>query len=194
MATKKTKTTTKKKTVKKKIDVEHLLGEVQARFDVVEEKLDALLSKTAGLSRIISTERDPGYKTQATVTKKFPIPQDRHPRERKMHKVVCAECKTNCEVPFVPRADRPVYCKTCFSNRRNGSSHRNIPSREDVVREITKTFQINVTEPPKTKAVKTKKAAPKATKTKKTKTKITKAKPKVTKAKKTKAKKAKTKK
>ena len=88
MAAKKIKTTKKKtvkKAAKKKIEVEDLLGELQARFNAIEDKLDALLSKSAVLFRMISTERDPGFKTQATVTKKFPIPQDRAPRERKMH-------------------------------------------------------------------------------------------------------------
>lgn len=175
MATKKTKTTKKKK-VKKKIDVEDLLGELQARFDAIEDKLDMLLSKSAVLTRMISTERDPAFKTHATVTKKFPIPQDNNPRERKMHKVVCAQCKNNCEVPFVPRADRPVYCKTCYSNRRKESSLRNIPNREEIVAEISKTLKIDITEPSKTKAFKTKKTKSKVSKTKKTESKVSKAK------------------
>ncbi len=39
---------------------------------------------------------------------------------REMHKAVCAECKKECEVPFKPREDRPVYCKECFSKRKDG--------------------------------------------------------------------------
>ena len=42
---------------------------------------------------------------------------DRGPRE--MHKVICSDCKNECEVPFKPRGDRPVYCKDCFSKRKN---------------------------------------------------------------------------
>jgi CxxC-x17-CxxC domain-containing protein len=186
MAIKKAKTT-KKKTVKKKIDAEELMGEVQARFKVIEEKLDTLLSKTAVLARMVSTEHDPGFKTHATVTKKFPIPQDRRPRERKMHKVVCADCKTNCEVPFVPRADRPVYCRTCFSNRRNESRTRNIPDRANIVEEIAKTLKIDIDKPLKAKAVKTEKTKAKTSKPKK-------AKPKVSRAKRPKTKKTKAKK
>ena len=34
--------------------------------------------------------------------------------EREMHKAVCAECKQECEVPFKPSEDRPVYCKDCY--------------------------------------------------------------------------------
>ena len=40
---------------------------------------------------------------------------------REMHKATCAECKKECEVPFKPRDDRPVYCKDCFSKRKGNS-------------------------------------------------------------------------
>jgi CxxC-x17-CxxC domain-containing protein len=36
---------------------------------------------------------------------------------REMHAVVCAECGQQTEVPFLPRGDRPVYCRACFSKR-----------------------------------------------------------------------------
>ena len=42
---------------------------------------------------------------------------DRAPRE--MHKATCADCGKECEVPFKPSGDRPVYCRECFSKRRN---------------------------------------------------------------------------
>ena len=38
---------------------------------------------------------------------------------REMHKATCEECKKECEVPFKPSGDRPVYCKDCFSKRKN---------------------------------------------------------------------------
>ena len=38
---------------------------------------------------------------------------------REMHKAVCAECKKECEVPFKPSRDRPVYCRDCFSKRKD---------------------------------------------------------------------------
>jgi len=37
---------------------------------------------------------------------------------REMHKATCADCKKECEVPFKPSGDRPVYCKDCFSKRK----------------------------------------------------------------------------
>lgn len=36
---------------------------------------------------------------------------------REMHSVTCAECGQQAEVPFEPRGDRPVYCRSCFSKR-----------------------------------------------------------------------------
>jgi len=35
-----------------------------------------------------------------------------------MHKSVCADCGKECEVPFRPTGDRPVYCRECFVKRR----------------------------------------------------------------------------
>ncbi len=37
---------------------------------------------------------------------------------REMYKAICAECKKECEVPFKPKDDRPIYCKECFAKRR----------------------------------------------------------------------------
>ncbi len=45
-------------------------------------------------------------------------------RETSMHEAVCAECHQNCQVPFKPTGDRPVYCKDCFAKMR-GSSRSN---------------------------------------------------------------------
>ena len=38
---------------------------------------------------------------------------------REMHKAVCAECKQECEVPFKPKEDRPVFCKDCYMKKKN---------------------------------------------------------------------------
>ena len=53
---------------------------------------------------------------------KLPVPaQVPQPRinSRPMHKAICADCRMECEVPFKPSADRPVYCKKCFAARKN---------------------------------------------------------------------------
>jgi CxxC-x17-CxxC domain-containing protein len=40
-------------------------------------------------------------------------------RPKEMFSAVCADCKKECKVPFQPREDRPVYCRDCFSKRKD---------------------------------------------------------------------------
>jgi CxxC-x17-CxxC domain-containing protein len=46
--------------------------------------------------------------------------QGRGRRERMLHKAICADCQKDCEIPFKPTGERPVYCKACFSKRKAG--------------------------------------------------------------------------
>src|SRR5579863_9403375 len=41
---------------------------------------------------------------------------DSTPRE--MHKITCAECGNEGEVPFLPKNDKPVYCSACYDRVR----------------------------------------------------------------------------
>ncbi len=41
--------------------------------------------------------------------------------DRAMYQAVCAECGKNCEVPFKPSGDKPVYCSDCFGKKDGGS-------------------------------------------------------------------------
>lgn len=38
--------------------------------------------------------------------------------ETTMFQATCSECKKNCDVPFRPANDKPVYCNACFSAKR----------------------------------------------------------------------------
>jgi CxxC-x17-CxxC domain-containing protein len=39
-------------------------------------------------------------------------------QQNNIHKAVCADCGKECEVPFKPRQNKPVYCQACWSVRR----------------------------------------------------------------------------
>lgn len=40
-------------------------------------------------------------------------------QEKRMFHATCANCGRDCEVPFKPRGDKPVYCKDCFRKQRD---------------------------------------------------------------------------
>ncbi len=56
-------------------------------------------------------------------------------RRKESATVNCADCGTECEVPFIPKTDRPVYCSDCFrknkplDSRDDGFSRYNRNSR-----------------------------------------------------------------
>ena len=43
-------------------------------------------------------------------------PRDDRPRE--MFTATCGDCGNECQIPFKPKDDRPVYCRECFQNHR----------------------------------------------------------------------------
>lgn len=43
---------------------------------------------------------------------------------RPMHHATCANCGKDCEVPFRPTGDKPVYCSECFEERGGNENRR----------------------------------------------------------------------
>jgi len=43
---------------------------------------------------------------------------------RQMYEAVCSGCGSIASVPFQPSADKPVYCSTCFEQRRGTGAGR----------------------------------------------------------------------
>lgn len=111
-----------------KPDLAALIGQMQQQLVSLERKIDALISKPA--------ERPSEEKSFSRPFRSFGNSfrndrgrQDNNQRERTFFKVVCAECNTECEVPFKPSGDRPVYCKDCFSKRK-GTDNSFAPRRD----------------------------------------------------------------
>jgi CxxC-x17-CxxC domain-containing protein len=40
---------------------------------------------------------------------------------REMHQAVCDKCRKDCEVPFRPSGDKPIFCSNCFEKKDGGS-------------------------------------------------------------------------
>lgn len=47
-----------------------------------------------------------------------------------MHHATCGKCGKDCEVPFRPTGERPVYCSICFENNRDSGRPSNFGERE----------------------------------------------------------------
>ena len=43
---------------------------------------------------------------------------------RQMFEAVCSGCGSIAQVPFQPSTDKPVYCSTCFEQRRSANAGR----------------------------------------------------------------------
>jgi CxxC-x17-CxxC domain-containing protein len=53
--------------------------------------------------------------------------------DRPMYDAVCDKCGQNCQVPFQPTGEKPVYCSNCFekTSGREGGSERSFGGNRD---------------------------------------------------------------
>ncbi|MBI4599262.1 hypothetical protein HY734_03660 [Candidatus Uhrbacteria bacterium] len=52
--------------------------------------------------------------------------------DKRMYNVTCAKCGTQCEVPFKPTGEKPVYCRQCFGASGGPTQNRGgVDSRVD---------------------------------------------------------------
>ncbi len=97
-----------------------LINKVQQQLSAMEKKLDILISQ--------SSKRP----FEKSYSQKPSRPFDRSQRydrgrqgngsgERTFTRVICSDCNKECEIPFKPSGGRPVYCKECFSKRKQNS-------------------------------------------------------------------------
>ena len=94
-------------------DLSTAIEKIQQQLTFLEKKLDTLIAQSSAPKPFQrfdnSFRRDRGGRENSF-------------RERSFTKAVCAECNTECEVPFKPTGGRPVYCKDCFSKRQEGGA------------------------------------------------------------------------
>ncbi len=51
--------------------------------------------------------------------------------EKRMFNVTCAKCGNDCEVPFKPTGNKPVYCSNCFRKDDNYGPKQQGPSKSE---------------------------------------------------------------
>ena len=89
-------------------DLTVLVNKMHQQLVYLEKKIDALISQSSGRS---------------SEPRQFSKPSFQRPdHERSLHKAICADCGNECEVPFRPTGERPVYCRECFSDHKDDSS------------------------------------------------------------------------
>ncbi|MDD5692634.1 MAG: hypothetical protein PHP10_05605 [Candidatus Omnitrophica bacterium] len=89
-------------------DLSSAIGRIQQQLTFLEKKIDTLIAQSA--------QKPPAQKEYAKPFRRF---DNSSFREKSFNKAICAQCHAECEVPFKPTGDRPVYCKECFSKRKD---------------------------------------------------------------------------
>ncbi|MBU2035514.1 MAG: hypothetical protein KKA59_07035 [Candidatus Omnitrophica bacterium] len=102
-------------------DIATSINNIQQQLIALEKKIDSLIAQ--------SSTRPFERKEHGRPFQRFDnsFRRDRESREnslrdRSFTKAICADCNNECEVPFKPTGDRPVYCKDCFNKRKDGGS------------------------------------------------------------------------
>lgn len=112
-----------------KPDIAGVIDNMRQQLASLEKKIDILIGRTSSrpfdeknyLRSAQPADQPPRYAERK---------QENRFRERVLHKAICADCRKECEVPFKPSPDRPVYCKECFSKRKNGGTFNAKPYKE----------------------------------------------------------------
>lgn len=107
MAKKRKKTESTQTSASAEQDIVGLITTLVNKLVNLETKIDIVLGRLSQRS----SEAPRPHPVQTT-----PVVQNRDTRP--MHEAVCADCGKNCEVPFKPSGNRPVYCKSCFTVRK----------------------------------------------------------------------------
>ncbi len=97
---------------RKEVVTDEIVEGIQQSLSAIERKLDLLINQSS---------RKPFEQNRSQGFNRFNR-RDRDSRERTYTRAVCAECHQECEIPFKPTGDRPVYCKDCFAKHKNSSS------------------------------------------------------------------------
>lgn len=111
------KKSSKSKTAGPKIDpyLEGIVSKLIDRLAALDRKIDTVIFQTSA-------------RGQANHASSAPAPAPQPPkRDKTLYEAICAQCSKVCEVPFRPVEGRPVYCKTCWAERKNGKSMHGMP-------------------------------------------------------------------
>jgi len=115
-------------------DVAALINKMQEQLVSLEKKIDTLISQSSKkpaeekhFSKPFQRFDRPRHHDRSDRDNSFRHDRgdrDNNFRERSFTRVICSDCNKECEVPFKPSGDRPVYCKECFAKRKDRPQHK----------------------------------------------------------------------
>lgn len=150
----------------KKNDITEALESVKERLVSLENKIDTIIRQTSARTPAPNNVQKPFQRFDRPPQTQFEGDRNNMIRRdaRMMYKTVCADCKNECEVPFKPSQDRPVYCRDCFAKRKAAGNFKTRSEGTPKVRPVVPIHAHAVSEE-KTdksgKSIKRKKASPK---------------------------------
>ncbi|MGE0269271.1 MAG: CxxC-x17-CxxC domain-containing protein [Candidatus Omnitrophota bacterium] len=110
-----------KKKAKSNQDVAGVMVQIQEQLAVMNEKLDAFMTKSlTELAQALAASKPAVRITPSAPQTQGPVRPTQHKflNQRQMYAVVCYECGKDAELPFKPSGDRPVFCPECFAARK----------------------------------------------------------------------------
>jgi CxxC-x17-CxxC domain-containing protein len=110
---------------KSKPDFAGFMAKIQEQMDVLEKKIDAFVGQWLSRPEEVKDKPAPAQPTAASPQNGQGTSSRQSQGGRMMYQAVCAECQQECEVPFKPSGDRPVYCQPCFTKRKSGGRDKN---------------------------------------------------------------------
>lgn len=93
-------------------DLLGLLHKISEQISYLERKVDNLISSQA------TSRLQDNANTMNSASQRY---NDRS-RESGFTKAICSDCGKECQLPFKPSGDRPVYCRNCFSSRKRSEN------------------------------------------------------------------------
>jgi CxxC-x17-CxxC domain-containing protein len=114
---------------KRPLDIEGLIVQVQQQLTYLDKKIDTLISQVSAKPFDAGQRPEPSGNSQLfqpidQPARQSDTRQTNNYNDRILHKTTCVDCRKECEVPFRPSGDRPVYCKACFAKHKTGSSFK----------------------------------------------------------------------
>lgn len=113
-----------KRKTKKDSELIEIVSTMQEQLAVLDKKFDQFMTKTlTELAQAMAASK-PSPVRHVPIQHQTARPVERPGSGRPMYSVVCYSCGDDCEIPFRPSGNRPVYCKSCFAKKKAEQSSK----------------------------------------------------------------------